>query len=81
MGVSRADLIEFLSEELAVDVSDVVDSTLLFSSGMIDSFALVDLIFFLEEHGGFRVNALDVTLDNLDSVERILAFAERSASG
>ena len=32
---------------------------------------------FLESQCGFRIGPMEVTLDNVDSVERILQFAER----
>lgn len=49
-------------------------STPLFSSGMLDSFTMVDLIMFIERSAGVRLDPSDVTLDNLDTIERILAF-------
>lgn len=68
---------EFLQEELGVDLSDIGGSDPLFSSGIVDSFALVTLMMFLEQQGGFRINPSDVTLDNFDTIERILAFTNR----
>jgi acyl carrier protein len=78
MPVSRDTLRTFLATDLGVDVSKVEDDTLLFSSGTIDSFSLVTLISFLEEQGEFQVDATDVNLDNLDSIERILAYVEQA---
>ena len=49
-------------------------STPLFSSGMLDSFTMVDLIMFIEKSAGVRLDPSDVTLDNLDTIDRILAF-------
>ena len=49
----------------------------LFSSGIVDSFAPITLMTFLESQCGFRIGPMEVTLDNVDSVERILQFAER----
>ena len=48
-----------------------------FSSGIVDSFAPIALITLLESQCGFRIGPMEVTLDNLDAVERILRFAER----
>jgi acyl carrier protein len=55
--------------------------TPLFSSNMLDSFSMVDLIMFLEKSTGMRLNPADVTLDNLDSIERILDFVSKQAAG
>ena len=78
MAVDEASLIRFLRHELDVDTSDVKADTRLFSSGLIDSFALISLLAHLEEEQGIVVQSEDVNLDNLDSVERILRFVERS---
>lgn len=77
--MSGQDLIAFLQSDLGVDTSDIDESTLLFSSGLIDSFSLVSLITFLEQKCSFRMSPLDVNLDNLDSIERILGFVDRVA--
>lgn len=49
----------------------------LFSAGIIDSINLIELITFTEQHFAVRVPAEDVTLDNWDSVEKILAYVAR----
>ncbi|WP_300064328.1 acyl carrier protein [uncultured Roseobacter sp.] len=76
--IERAALVDFLEGDLGVDMSDIDDSSALFSSGIVDSFALVTLMMHMERLGGFRINPGDVTLDNFDSIERILAFCERA---
>ena len=48
--------------------------TPLFSSGMIDSASMVDLIIFLESEGHVKLEPDDITLDHLDSIGRILNF-------
>ena len=68
-------LMEYLVSHAQVDPSAIEDSTELFSSGLVDSFAMVDLLQFLEKQTGSRMGPEDISLDNLDSVERILAFA------
>ncbi|MBF0622081.1 MAG: acyl carrier protein [Magnetococcales bacterium] len=74
----RNRILTFLDDELGMDLDEVQPDTLLFSSGMIDSFSLVTLMTFLEENFGFRISPDDVTLDNLDSVERIEGFIGKS---
>ncbi len=77
MKVDKQALYAFLGDEFGLEAQEVADDTLLFSSGMIDSFSLVSLITWLEEQYGFRMNPMDVNLDNLDSVELICGFVER----
>lgn len=81
MAMTKDELLTFLNKKLGIDTASIDDSTLLFSSGMVDSFSLVSLITFIEKKGGFRMNPLDVSLENMDNVERILAFVERKTSG
>ena len=71
-------ILGFLEEDLGVDVSTVVTDTALFSSGILDSFSLVNLMMFLENEGSFRIKSMDVNLENLDSIDRIIAFVNRS---
>jgi len=79
MALTRDALVKYLEDKARVDLSDVKDDTELFSSGTIDSFAMVDLLVFLEKHTGTKMGPEDITLDNLDSVGRILAFAAEQA--
>ncbi len=72
--INRDDILEILRDRLFLDVSSVDETTALFSSGLIDSFSLATLIVELEARGGFRMDPLDVNLENLDSIERMLRF-------
>ena len=74
------DIYELLSDELGVETDDIEPDTLLFSSGIVDSFALVTMMMFVEERAGIRISPTDVNLDNFDSIDRILAFAQRQSA-
>ena len=78
MAVDRTSLRTFLQTELGVDLAGVEDDTPLFSTGLIDSFALVSLLTFLEESAGVRADPADVNLENLDTIARILAYVART---
>ncbi len=75
MTLTAADLTGFMQEELGIDTDDVNTSSLLFTSGIVDSFSLVSLVTFIERQCGFTVQPDDVTLENLDSIQRIVDFA------
>lgn len=75
MALDRDQLVQYLESDLRVDMSKVEDTTPLFSSGMVDSFAIVELMLFLEQATGAKLNPEDVTLDNLDTIQLILDFA------
>lgn len=68
----------FLDRDLGIAVGELDDDTPLFSEGIIDSFALISLVVFVEESFGFRVGALDVNLANFDSLSRIQRYIETS---
>lgn len=75
--ITLDDIRQFLADELGIDTTDIEADTALFSSGVVDSFALITLMMHLEAIGGFRINPADVTLDNMDSLGRIVSFANR----
>jgi acyl carrier protein len=71
--MNSQDLIDFLRNELHVD--EAIDpGTPLFSSGLLDSVAMLNVIAFVEERARIEVSAGDVTLENFDTPERITAY-------
>lgn len=80
MKLTAEELTAYLVDELGLDAGDLEPTAPLFSSGVIDSFALVSMIVFIESHCGIKVEPMEVSLDNMDSIERILAFVERKTA-
>ena len=76
MNLTAASLTSFMESRLGVDATGVNDKTLLFSSNLLYSFIIVELIAFIEVQAGIRVEPWDVSLDNLDSIERILRYVQ-----
>jgi acyl carrier protein len=72
--ITQNDIVQILRDQLFLDVSSIDATTPLFSSGLVDSFSLATLIVELETRGDFRMAPLDVTLENLDTIERMLRF-------
>lgn len=66
----------FISRRFSLDPAELTASTPLFSSGLLDSFHLIELISHVEEQAGIRISPGEISLDNLDSIERILRFVE-----
>ena len=60
---------KLLKDTLRVDTTNLGDADPLFSAGLIDSFALLELITVLESTFGIRISAEQATIDNLDSIE------------
>ncbi len=79
MPLTRESLIEYFNGTIGLDTSTIDDQTPLFSSSLVDSFSMVELITFIESEGRFKINPTDVNLDNLDTIGRIIAFAAAKA--
>jgi acyl carrier protein len=71
---------EYIVSEFGLDPDSIDRETLLFSSGILDSFGMVDLLTFVEDVAGWKFRVVDVNLENLDSIDRILQFIERRNS-
>lgn len=74
--ISSESISAFLREDLDIDTSEISKDSALFSSGIIDSFSLISLMAFIEDTGSVRINPAEVTIDNLDSIEKILRFVK-----
>jgi len=74
MTLNKDGLLQFMEKKLGVDTSQVDADTPLFSSGIIDSTGMVELIVFVESAAEVKFSPDDITLDNLDSIGRILNF-------
>jgi acyl carrier protein len=75
MSLTRDSLLNYL-EQLGVEADSLTEDTHLFSDGVLDSFTMVDLIAFIEKEAEVKMKPGDVRLDNLDSVDRILSYAD-----
>jgi len=81
MKVTEQDLLSYLRDEIGVETDGLDRTTPLVTSGIIDSFSLVEFVAFIEDKAGIQFGASDATIENLDSIERILSLVERAASG
>jgi acyl carrier protein len=64
---------DFITRELISDEDiDLGTEEAIFSSGLADSFAVTQLICFLEDQFGVRISPRDATLRDFDTVSRIL---------
>jgi acyl carrier protein len=77
MSLTKEQLLAYFEDSFNVDISNVETETLLFSSGLIDSFSMIDLIVYIEESCDIRIKPPEIILDNIDSISRILAFLEK----
>lgn len=80
MPLTRERIVEYLVTHHDLDGVQLEEEMALFSSHALDSFAMVDLMVFVEKEAGIRIRASEVTLDNLDSIAKILRFAAARAA-
>lgn len=71
------ELISIIKKELAIDFP-VEETTPLISSGLIDSFQVVQLLASLESHYGVRIHSSDIGADNFDTPQQIYQVIQAS---
>jgi acyl carrier protein len=59
------------------DPSSLDDNASLLDRGVIDSTGVLEVIFFIEENFGIKVEDSEMLPDNLDSIDRIASFVAR----
>jgi acyl carrier protein len=68
----------FILDELAHEPDlELGEDEPIFSSGLLDSFAVTRLMIFLEDRAGIRIPAGEVTLADFDTLRSCLAVAAR----
>lgn len=78
MQLTCSTLLGYLRTSLAIDPA-LDEYSSLFSSGVLDSVSMVNLITFVEDTADLQIRSEDVTLDNFDTVGCIVRFAESRA--
>lgn len=56
------------------------DDTELFSSGKIDSLSVLELVNFVEGEIGCSIAPNEITLENFDTINRIVSYAQKIAA-
>jgi acyl carrier protein len=77
MTITHDELKSCLIKEFNLERVEIREDTPLFSSNLLDSFSMVDLVRIVEEMTGSRIRPTDLTLENFDSISRILVFVSR----
>jgi len=72
----ETNLIETLSQFIATEILDqpnqqISTSEPLISSGLIDSFHLVDLALFVEDEFGVHIDDTELAADNFDTIQEL----------
>jgi acyl carrier protein len=78
METIQAALIRFLQDEVGLRPDMYRADTPLFSSGLLDSFALVALLAFAETQFGVVLPAENITQANVDTIDGLAAYVAAS---
>jgi acyl carrier protein len=62
------------------DQSELNNEDSFMDQGIIDSTAILELIFFMEEEFSVKVEAEEMTPDNLDSINKVTRFIESKST-
>jgi acyl carrier protein len=76
MSSNRDAIADYFESELGLEHGTYEDGELLFSSGRLDSFGLINLLVFVEERLGRRLRTAETTLANFDSIARLSTFMD-----
>lgn len=69
---------QFVLENFYVSEPDeLADDASLVGAGLVDSTGVLEVLAFLESEFGIRVDDRETTPDNLDSIDRMVAFVTR----
>ena len=71
------DLVQFINDEIVVETVVGVDTDLLLT-GAVDSLGVIRITHWMEEKTGAVVDPGDVTLENFQTVDRMVAYLERA---
>lgn len=81
MAITADGLRKFLASHFFIAEEHLGDDAPLLSQGLIDSFGLVEMLTFLEKEEGIRIGARETTLENLDTINRIITFLDSRTTG
>ena len=72
----REQVTQFLADEVDLEPDELTRETSLFNSGLVDSVVVLTTVQFIEETFDFELEPEQVTIENFDSVDAIVALIE-----
>jgi len=78
----QSDIAAQLAQYIAKDIlkqprRQISGETALISNGMIDSFHLVDLAIFIEEHIGVKIDDSELNKDTFDTLDQLVTLIQQ----
>jgi acyl carrier protein len=83
--MNKTDFYAALTQKLQsfspVPLDDLAPDDKLFSSGLIDSLNIVEIIEFVEQYCRIQVNPTEFSMDNFDSMASVAGYVENKLTG
>ena len=76
MTLSVEHLKRYIIDNFDLDDEEADPENKLFSSGLLDSLTMMELITYIESECQFRFKALDINLLNLDTINSMVAYID-----
>ena len=76
MSTSHEKIRFFLTQNLGLNLADINDDSPLFTSGIVDSFALFELLSYLESEFKCKIDIADLNIDDVDTISGIASLAK-----
>lgn len=76
MSTTKEKIRKFLINDLGLNVDAIGDDEALFTSGLIDSFALIELLSFLESELNYKIDLAELSIDELDTINALAKLVE-----
>lgn len=76
MPTTKEKIRKFLTNDLGLNVEAIGDDEALFTSGLIDSFALIELLSFLESELNYKIDLAELSIDELDTINALAKLVE-----
>lgn len=70
------ELVDLITDEIAIDGGPVLADTDLLLGGVVDSLGVVRIVNWIEERLGIEIDASDVTLENFQTVDAMVSYIE-----
>lgn len=74
-------LLKFVNAEISLSPDPIEAETDLLLTGAVDSLGVVRITHWLEDEYGIEIDPVDVTLENFQTVSRMIAFLDRQRNG
>lgn len=78
--VNKKKIKNFIVESSYSDADKIMEDTLIFKEGYFDSMGFVNLLGFLEESFGIKMDDKDLVEENFESINAIADFIQRKSN-